>query len=284
MSNAADLQEGTVTQPRVYLQSAEEFMKENAHLIESAVQKEAQKQAALSPKPRKVKPAIDLEGLAAEKLANEETGSTNWIGRLLGQMNNPISCKPNIADQRLEYRSAHPIKDAGLSYNETQVGGPRFGCVALIAESPDHFGAGVFFSSKKASKQYASKKAIDWLIANKYMPADGSVRFPKVPPAAQSLPASSPPPMSKDSISSAAQVPVLCHRLGINVPTYRIVPITPGASVYDGWADFGSESVIDGKIGEVKTVFGKKQTKEQIASRTLLFLRGIEKHRREQFD
>lgn len=36
--------------------------------------------------------------------------------------------------------------------------------MVLIAETPIKFGIDVTFSSKKAAKQYASKKAIDWLI------------------------------------------------------------------------------------------------------------------------
>lgn len=47
----------------------------------------------------------------------------------------------------------------------------------------------------------------------------------------------------------------------------------------DGYADFGGDPRIDGKVGEVKNVHGKKNAKDEIARRVFSFLKDIERQR-----
>jgi len=109
----------------------------------------------------------------------------------------------------------------------------------VLSERPERFDCReITFTRKKDAKQYASKKAIDWLIEMKYMPSDGSATFPKVPKPSP-MPSGSKP--SPDVRSYASQVPELCHRLRINLPSYRIEKISAGGSIYRAHADFGND-------------------------------------------
>ncbi|CZR54452.1 uncharacterized protein PAC_04336 [Phialocephala subalpina] len=90
----------------------------------------------------------------------------NWIGLLL------------------EYSQAHP--DHKVHYEERiiSVSEVRFQCTVTIDGFPGQFGdidletqQNAVFTTKKIAKQYASKQAIDWLVANKHMPGDGTVKF-----------------------------------------------------------------------------------------------------------
>lgn len=165
---------------------------------------------------------------------------------------------------------------------------PRFKCTVVISESSQHFGGTISFSKKKDAKRHASKQAVDWLIENKFMPTDGSVKFAKLPPPPVTKtigpiqPATSSPNASpKPAISYAGQVPELCVRLGFNMPTYRITKHKETSAFWDGYAYFGGDPRIEGKVGEVKNVFGKGNAKEQIAMEVLSFLRNIERQRME---
>jgi hypothetical protein len=169
----------------------------------------------------------------------------------------------------------------------------RHTCIAVIAESVQNFGEGISFSKKKDAKKYASKSAVDWLIARNYMPADGTVKFPKV----QQLPQLPPKPntsVPSPSISTssdsgktkswASQVPELCKRLGFDIPTYEITKSSETESFYNGYAHFGGDPRIFGKIGIVQNVFGQKKAKEEIAQELVSFLKDIERQRLEQHD
>ena len=104
----------------------------------------------------------------------------------------------------------------------------------------------ISFSNKKYAKQFAAKKAIDWLIENRCMPRDVSVKFPKAPqppPPAKILPTAS-QSESRSATTYAAQVPDLCHQLGFNVPKYEIHPVMENTSLYDAYADFGVDGAI----------------------------------------
>lgn len=217
------------------------------------------------------------------------------------------------------YRDAHPVL-GGLTYVETIIStplNPRFTCAALVHESANHFGKEIFgtnnlvvtFANKKAAKQYASKKAVEWLIENKHMPADGPVRFPKpvIPPPQgkgrgvpqaqpQSLPqritsptpivsAPSTPPfvVTAPSTSYAQQIPALCQRLGFNVPTYKLSQGIPNFPFWDAHAEFHERMIVD-PVGAVKSIFGKKNAKEEVAKVVFSFLKSIERQRREQYD
>ncbi|PBP28658.1 hypothetical protein BUE80_DR000366 [Diplocarpon rosae] len=230
-----------------------------------------------APAAKKVKPTIDLEALAIEELAIEEMGDKNWIGTLQ------------------QYRDVHPVAgaDKGMSWAESQITSgitPRFQCTLTIAESSELFGNNslgfstkvVSFGTKKQAKKYAAKKAIDWLIENKHMPADGSVRFPKVitpPPAAPETNVK-----TRDDANPAytTLVPGICTRLGFTPPRYELVAVVQNAPLWNGFADFGMDPRIDGRVGEVKNVFGKKQAKEAVAKLVYSFLKDIENQRNEE--
>lgn len=190
----------------------------------------------------------------------------------------------------VEYRNAHPTESKGLTYNETPAAVTKFRCTVKIPETEQKFGdPAVLFTKKKDAKQHASKRAIDWLIENKYMPADGSVKFPKpiLSPSASVIGpqlASQSSPRPPKGTSFASQVPELCTKLGFNVPKYEITKVSENAPLYKGFAHFHGDPRIDGKFGEVSDIFGQKNAKEKIAEEIVLFLKDIERQREEHFD
>lgn len=191
---------------------------------------------------------------------------------------------------------------AGPPYKETPLPQDpmRHTCIAIIPESVQKFGEGFSFSNKKNAKKYASKKAIDWLITHNYMPADGTVKFPKVQqlPQLPPKPNTSVPPLAVSvpspaaSISSdaaktkswASQVPELCTRLGYDIPTYEITKTSETEAFYSGYAHFGGDPRIVGKFGPVQNVYGQKRAKEEIAKELVSFLKDIERQRLEQHE
>lgn len=191
----------------------------------------------------------------------------------------------------------------GLKYLDTSIGAApsRFNCIVTLAESAQTFGEGVSFIRKKDAKQYASKKAVDWLIASSLMPEVG-VKFPKARPAAQPAPVTkqvaspvlstpvavvkavavapqSPAITPKAATSFAGQIPELCSRLGFTPPKYEITKVSGDAPLYSGYAHFNGDPRIEGRIGEVRDVFGQKNAKEMIAERLYSFLKDIERQR-----
>lgn len=183
----------------------------------------------------------------------------------------------------IEYRQAHPVPGATTRYSDESSGAfitPRARSFVTIAESSEQFG-GVWFSNKKSAQQYAAKKAIDWLVANAKMPADGTVSFPKGPVVAvqqnvdvdmdDTAPAAA-------GESYASLVPDLAHKLGFNVPRYEIVAQTPGVPLYNAWAEFG-DARIQGRVGENRNVHGKKNARDHVAKEVYTFLKDIERQR-----
>jgi hypothetical protein len=171
----------------------------------------------------------------------------------------------------------------------------------------------VSFTNKKTAKQHAAKKAIDWLIENGKMPSDGSTTFPKVsiaPPQntvqspVQKLPQPNPQPQLQKRHSSSSNeatpsilnqpmrtpsspsypqlIPPLCHKLGINVPAYKFSAAQPNSPLWNAYADFQGDPRIDGPVGEVKNMFGKKNAKEEVSKEVWLFLKSIERQRLEE--
>lgn len=169
---------------------------------------------------------------------------------------------------------------------------PRFSCTVLISENPQVFEDDVTFTSKKYAKQYIAMKTVDWLIANRLMPADGSARFPKAKQhsvqAAPSTPIAPPARSGSNSppgtppTSYPSLIPHLCHKLGISPPKYVFVQEFPPLT--DAYADFGGDPTVNGKVGEVNNVYGKKNAKEQCAAIVYKFLKDIERHRQEVFE
>ncbi|KAK0124535.1 hypothetical protein ONS95_009484 [Cadophora gregata] len=210
--------------------------------------------------------------LTVENDAIRDIGVGNWIGKLI------------------EYRQANPVEaaDGGIQYTEITLPGrisPRFSCTVKISESDEVFGCSgnygfgpivASFSIKKVAKQFAAKRAIDFLIKNKHMPNDGSVKFPKPPSPPQGAKTNTVP---AGELAYITQVPLLCRRLGFNTPTYKITSVIPNAPVCDGYADFGNDLRVDGPVGKVTNVFGKKNAKEAIARIVVSFLKDVERQR-----
>lgn len=211
----------------------------------------------------------------------------------------PGSGSRSSTNGNVEYRAVNPPID-GLKYVDSVVGAapPRFSCAAVLAESSQPFRDSVSFTKKKDAKQYASKKAIDWLIENNFMPSIG-VKFPKPKPVNQivaPVKAASPktvhapivtvkkiapqsPAATPKSTSFAGQIPDLCIRLGFTVPRYEITRVSQEAPLYSGYAHFNGDPRIEGKVGEVTAVFGQKNAKEMIAEEVYAFLKDIERQR-----
>jgi hypothetical protein len=127
------------------------------------------------------------------------------------------------------------------------------------------------------------------------MPSDGSVRFPKPPPpvqVAQSKKRNSTSPSDRTPANGAqitttyaAQIPPLCYKLGFAPPRYEITRAkADDVPFFNGYADFGADPRIEGKVGEVFNVYGQKRAKEQIAEVVLSFLKDIERQRGESLD
>jgi hypothetical protein len=269
----------TSSQPveRTNFQSIDDFMKEQDNLDAiKHVETKTSVQAMSLPR-KKVK--IDVEVQALEARAIDECGETNWVGKLSG--------RPFI----IEYRAANPPQGA-LIYVDGLVGTapPRFTCSVTLDESALTFGDNVSFSKKRDAKQYAAKKAIDWLIESKRMPADGSVRFPRTQSPATPNKAKAADAVGQHDLCSfksktlASQVPELCIRLGFNIPKYEITRVSENVPLYSGYAHFNGDPRIEGKVGEVKDVYGQKNAKEKIAEVLVSFLRDIERQRIESYD
>jgi len=173
-----------------------------------------------------------------------------------------------------------------LEYNE--VGTSRFRCTVTIHEAPHiQFGQDntLSFAKKKDAKQFASKKAIDWLIASGFMPPDGSVRWPKPTPLPPSkvigpkIPSAAQSTVAKGKNTFTAQIPPLAHKLGFSPPTYEITRASEEAPFYNGHAHWPNDPRISGKVGAVTNVYGQKNAKEMIAQEVFAFLKDIERQR-----
>jgi hypothetical protein len=169
----------------------------------------------------------------------------------------------------------------------------RFSCTTVLVESSQPFGDTVSFTKKKDAKQYASKKAIDWLIENNFMPPNG-VKFPSQTFANPEVTSSKvtnttiveikeitteSPVQTPKGTSFASKIPELCTRLGFTVPKYEITRVSEQAPLYSGYAHFNGDPRIEGKVGEVKDIFGQKNAKEMIAETLHAFLKDIERQR-----
>ncbi|RKF71575.1 putative adenosine rna-specific isoform adar-a variant [Golovinomyces cichoracearum] len=183
---------------------------------------------------------------AAERRALEEMGNENWIGKL----NEYRSKRVNIGER---------FDDIYKVNTHLKLKSPRYSCSVKILESPSilcNESNPTTFTGKKPAKQYAAKKAIDWLIQHRFLPADG----PDDPTNAVHTDL----PSNSSRGSYAAQVPPLCRLLGLNCPRYIIEPVFPGGAIYNATVDFGGDPRIT-YLDKVMNVYGKKNAKEEIA-------------------
>ena len=63
------------------------------------------------------------------------------------------------------------------------------------------------------------------------------------------------------------------------MPKYEITRVSEQAPLYSGYAHFNGDPRIEGKVGEVKDIFGQKNAKEMIAETLYAFLKDIERQR-----
>ena len=73
----------------------------------------------------------------------------------------------------------------------------------------------------------------------------------------------------------------LYPQLGLCPPTYRIEPKDPvsAPALFSGAAYFEGNAVIEGPVGEVRQVFGRKKAKEECAKGVWIFLDGLRRKR-----
>ncbi|KAK4237410.1 hypothetical protein C8A03DRAFT_34657 [Achaetomium macrosporum] len=98
--------------------------------------------------------------------------------------------------------------------------------------------------------------------------------------------------ITDEDILATQRVTHLCQQLGITPPQYRITPSTSttsttsdssGAAYFDGYPDFGADSVkVPDGLGRVASVYGKKNARERIAEEVLAWLVAEEKRRGEE--
>jgi hypothetical protein len=238
----------------------------------------------------------------------------NWVGLLTGRSTifspPPLISIPPINPPYTEYQQAHPRHPSPL-YHESSPSLNLYTCLITLSErpsgSPPLGDPRTIFNRKKDAKQYAAKLAIEWLVANGYMPDDGNVSFPKVRPlqpqsasisasasannnpanaaSSSSTPASasaSTParPASSPTESFPQRVAMLCTSLAISPPTYKLVPHSEFPAMYSGYAVFENSPLVIGKVGEFHNVHGKRNAKEVCAEKVVGFLEGIVKARR----
>lgn len=156
------------------------------------------------------------------------------------------------------------------------------------------------FPQKRSAKRYAAQCLVRWLQDNgqaikiSKLPkqaagAGGSgegggapVRSPTSPSLvpvgaatpAKPTPTPTPSDQDDDEPSATEQVRDLCQRLGLQVPAYKTMQSASGIQgFWDGWADFQQDAMQFARggnaIGLVKDCYGKKATREQIASGVL---------------
>ncbi|KAM0318859.1 hypothetical protein ACHAO8_001337 [Botrytis cinerea] len=199
----------------------------------------------------------DVTGILLEDQALQEMGNTNWIGRLL------------------EYHQAKAITPLPV-YTNIQVSEQRFRFSVTIREKTEPVTTLASFSNKKDAKQFISKLAIDWLISQNLMPPTGAVRFPN---AASPSPNPNVRERSTSPTPYPSLVPGLCIALGFNPPAYRLTLMAEGTAFYEIYADFGSDARINGPVGRLTNIYGKKKAKEACAKEVFRFLKTIERSR-----
>ncbi|ESZ97637.1 hypothetical protein SBOR_1981 [Sclerotinia borealis F-4128] len=262
-------------------QSLDDFVKEQDEL-QAEINREclnAHSQSG-SPATKKTRNTPDVASVLLEDQALKGMGDTNWVGRLQ------------------EYHQVKAIYPPP-KYTEIQVSLSRFSCSVTIKEKPEPITSTVTFGRKKEAKGFVSKLAIDWLVSQNLMPSNGAVKFPKVPVAPQTpqpkkiRTSTSPSTTSPASITTTPRerstsptsypglIPDLCHALGFNIPTYKIALMVEGIPIYHGYADFGSDPRILGKVGEFRDIYGKKKAKEVCAKEVWSFLKDTERQRLE---
>lgn len=92
--------------------------------------------------------------------------------------------------------------------------------------------------------------------------------------------------MYSDSTTPLTErVEALCRSLGLSIPRYRVTHSDGSKEFFDGYADFGVDSVsVPDGLGMVTNVWGgSRATKERIAEQVLFWLMKEEERRKDRF-
>ncbi|KAL8713370.1 MAG: hypothetical protein Q9220_002569 [cf. Caloplaca sp. 1 TL-2023] len=215
--------------------------------------------------------------MAAAKRERSVTGEQekNWVGMLLEYHNatDPTHTSP------------------GATYTEYALS-QLFACTCHIPHTPDTtFGSpSTAFPSKRLARNAAAKEAVQHLMSLGELNPDGS---PTKTQKKKHLKWGSGPTVSFESggglevkrgATYVGRVTELLPLLALPPPTYRFAPASASApNMLSGAAYFADDDpLLQGAIGEVRNVFGKKNAKEECARgvwevlRTLAESRGVQ--------
>lgn len=147
--------------------------------------------------------------------------------------------------------------------------------------SPEPFGGPSFrFLSKKNAKQNAAKQAVEYLVKQGHISRDTISKQSKNSASSTDRPSAPIIPIEDQSVP--AQVAILAHKLGFKSPSYVIELVPDSKALFNGYAKFEGEQLIDGKVGEFRHVWSKKAAKDGCARDVLAFLKDIERQREER--
>ncbi|GME36193.1 putative double-stranded RNA-binding protein [Neofusicoccum parvum] len=243
----------------------------------------------------KRKKADDDTGVNDDAQEGSDDENENWIGLLCEYCQAAGKARPMFQEFSL-----------GANYSME--------CTLSSEEGADRpFGdRHALFNNKKAAKAHAARDAVRWLRDRGRMPRKGHPTKKKakaaaaatviaVPPSAGLAPLPAPMPISgvdanapapaagaEESDGSSAgspdhkdrslgeQVMMLCSRLGVAQPVYRITPDPRVPSMWSGAAFFPHDPAMappGQAVGEVANIYGKKNAKEEVAKKVLKHLK-----------
>jgi len=222
------------------------------------VEKEAQGATGSDQKP-KMGTSMVAPRRAATAASNSKTtqastpsaGIENWVGRLQEFL---VSRGPEFSQEDFAYTQR---LGSTLPFACTLTLNPTLAPHPFPLEN-DRLG----FANKKMAKQHAAKCAVQWLDSQ---PGIASAA------TANSQPAAGPSP--------GAQVSAACARLGLPPPQYVITQNDSFGAFWSGYAHFGSDPRVEGRVGEFRDIYSRKKAKDECSRLVLLFLQGMEELR-----
>ncbi|KAI9754774.1 MAG: hypothetical protein M4579_004559 [Chaenotheca gracillima] len=214
------------------------------------------------------------QGIQQQTVARDPS-TENWIGTLLEHY------------QKRPKKSLHPNTIHGETYKDFSVGS-QFACEVRIPERPEpepsFGGRNVVFPNKKAAKLNAAREACEWLRREGHlrrpsaavgsgqsgtalkMPAAGLANCAKVDGKVITL---------ARGATFAQKVGDLYPILGFHAPGYRLESDPKMPMIWSGAAYFPDDPILQGPLGEVRNVYGKKDAKEQCARAVLEVLKAV---------
>ena len=268
-ANATTSAHGSRPQPRSNYFDIEEWIK-------MEVEKEAQGATGSNQKPKMgmsmVEPRKAATAASNSKTTQASTpsaGIENWVGRLQGLFDRPFCLNWFAEIVSLEFLVSRgpEFSQADFAYTQRLGSTLPFACTLTLnptlAPHPfplenDRLG----FANKKMAKQHAAKCAVQWLDSQPGIASSAT---------ANSQPAAGP--------SHGAQVSAACARLGLPPPQYVITQNDSFGAFWSGYAHFGSDPRVEGRVGEFRDIYSRKKAKDECARLVLHFLQGMEELR-----